>query len=547
MFGVILATATALLAYLYTIVQHKRFRQFAHLPQLPNTWLWGHMKAFGEFGKLGPRDEHPETIMRRMHASIGDPSVMFIDFRPFSHPGLLIRSHDVAEQLSRGSKLYPWSVPKYATQHGQMVPVIGKHSIITKEGAEWKDLRRRFNPGFAPAHLNTLLPVIMDKVDIFLGQMDDAARTGETIVLGHRLRNLTFDIMGAVVLDEDLRAQELDPARRGALIQIYGTLLETYNDTRMSLPWWLRPRVTWYRNRLSKQLDKILSATVRAKFAEGPSASDDSRSILALSLKNMDTLTPRVLDETVDQIKSFLFAGHDTTTVLLEWAIYELSRTPKAMQAVKGELDAVLGPDTDPAAIRAQLLSPQGPELLNRLTYLSAVIKETLRHRPPAGSSRYAPYGTGLTIRIPESKEEINVDGLMLYLAHDTIHHDAAVYGDTAEDFVPERWLGNAATDTEDAADGAALPATAWRPFERGPRNCIGQQLVNIEARIILACVARRYDFVKVGVGKLVEDAEGRHVLNEKGYYEAESEIYTTLRIITVPVGHMEMKVKFIS
>jgi hypothetical protein len=59
MFGVILATATALLAYLYTIVQHKRFRQFAHLPQLPNTWLWGHMKAFGEFGKLGPRDEHP--------------------------------------------------------------------------------------------------------------------------------------------------------------------------------------------------------------------------------------------------------------------------------------------------------------------------------------------------------------------------------------------------------------------------------------------------------------------------------------------------------
>lgn len=37
------------------------------------------------------------------------------------------------------------------------------------------------------------------------------------------------------------------------------------------------------------------------------------------------------------------------------------------------------------------------------------------------------------------------------------------------------------------------IPASAYRPFDRGSRNCIGQGLANIEARIVLVCVVRRY------------------------------------------------------
>ena len=56
----------------------------------------------------------------------------------------------------------------------------------------------------------------------------------------------------------------------------------------------------------------------------------------------------------------------------------------------------------------------------------------------------------------------------------------------------PDRWLNDAYM--------AALPAGAYRPFERGPRNCIGQELAMLEGKVVLACVARGLVFEKVGL-----------------------------------------------
>lgn len=42
------------------------------------------------------------------------------------------------------------------------------------------------------------------------------------------------------------------------------------------------------------------------------------------------------------------------------------------------------------------------------------------------------------------------------------------------------------------------IPATAWRRFERGPRNFIGQELAMLEAKVVIALVSRHLDFVKV-------------------------------------------------
>lgn len=47
---------------------------------------------------------------------------------------------------------------------------------------------------------------------------------------------------------------------------------------------------------------------------------------------------------------------HDTTSILLQWAIYELSRTPHALAAIKTELDKLLGSDTSPTTTKETLL-----------------------------------------------------------------------------------------------------------------------------------------------------------------------------------------------
>src|SRR5262245_62160505 len=76
-----------------------------------------------------------------------------------------------------------------------------------------------------------------------------------------------------------------------------------------------------------------------------------------------------------------------------------------------------------------------------------------------------------------------------VYNCGNMIHRNPEVYGDSAGDFVPERWL-------QDAAN--RISKSAWCPFERGQRNCTGQELTLLEARIVFALTSRRYEFVKV-------------------------------------------------
>ena len=65
MLGALAFAAVAVLAtYLYTVVHHKRFRQFADFPQLAPSLIWGHLKVFDAYSKLGSKDEHPGALTR---------------------------------------------------------------------------------------------------------------------------------------------------------------------------------------------------------------------------------------------------------------------------------------------------------------------------------------------------------------------------------------------------------------------------------------------------------------------------------------------------
>ncbi|KAK3686206.1 cytochrome P450 [Podospora appendiculata] len=531
-----LAALPLLGAYLFLRLRYFRLKQYAHIPQLKPSLVWGHMKAVHEYALRLQADSHIDPAFAAMSDDLGNPPLFLVDLRPVNHAMAIVTSHEVAEQFSRASKLFPWSVPKSPTINS-FVHLVGRNSILTREGEDWKQLRKRFNPGFAPQHLMTLLPCILDKTWLFLEHLDSYARTGDAFLLDVLTTNLTFDIIGAVVMDTDFDAQHQHRARQGEFIQLFGELVSSYGNDSVNLPWWASPRREFRRYRIASRLDRLLASIIRQKHAaqQSPSA-PKSRSILSLALRDTTDLTDQMVKDTGDQIKTFLFAGHDTTAIVLAWAIYELSRTPRALSAVRAELDEVFGSDPDPASIRDQLLSPDGDDKIRRLSYTSAVIKETLRLYPPAASARMSPAGSGFTVRTPQG-ETICVDGLVIYNCSSLIQRDRAVYGESADDFVPERWLGDTNTSEESetqeahaAADEkgghAKIPPSAWRPFERGPRNCIGQELANIEARVILATVARRYDFVKVGVGENALDERGLPVVDEKGQYKVTSELY---------------------
>ena len=145
----------------------------------------------------------------------------------------------------------------------------------------------------------------------------------------------------------------------------------------------------------------------------------------------------------------------------------------------------------------------------------------------------------GFKIRTSEG-DDVCIDKTIIYNCHYLIQRDPKVYGETAGDFIPERWLGDSDTSSATANDDGSstgdskIPSSAWRPFERGPRNCIGQELANIEARVILACVIRRYDFIKVGLGEVDTDSEGKPTVDEKGKYKTKSELVNVSKLCGV-------------
>ncbi|KAL4768040.1 cytochrome P450 monooxygenase [Aspergillus nidulans var. acristatus] len=550
-----LSLATALLSsiYLCRLIWYKRFIQYAKFPQLPPSLLLGHLKIYSNLAQSGPPDRDYDHIFSEIHEILGRPPLVLIDYRPICRPVLFIASHEIAEQISRPTKLFRSSVPKLDLSY--LKPIIGRTSMLSAEGDEWRALRKTFSPWFSLQHLMTLLPAIVDKTMVFINHLDRLSDSRDEVSLVSLTMNLMFDIIGAAILDVDLNAQHMDPCQRGEAVRAFTELLNAYWDDKIHLPWWCKLPSELKRRHRAKRVDRILRSIisqkheqnqqqqqqqahrgVEEKFAQSQPLPD----IISLSLRDADTQFPLpqdVLDRTCDQLRTFLLGGHDSPSATLAWAIYELSRTPRALSAVRAELDALLGPCTDANAVCSRLASPEGPELLSRMSYIMAVLKETLRLHTSASTARYSPPGSGLVVTTPAG-EELGLDDVIIYNCNSIIHRDPAVFGSTAHCFMPERWL-------DDSNDKTSMPPSAWRPFERGPRACIGQEFASIVMRVIIAAVARQFEFTKVGLGELALDATtGRPILGCDGQYEVRSHVYNTRQITARPVDDMMVKVR---
>ncbi|KAF2474484.1 cytochrome P450 [Lindgomyces ingoldianus] len=545
----ILAILPLVAWYLYVQARRWRFKKYAHIPHLPSSFALGHLKFIAEgFKKLGDSRRHGDYVFGDMIKAAGNPQILMVDLRPVNYAMVLVASHDIAEQITRTSKLYPYSVTKSPTIQISYQHLVGAKSILTLEGEEWKTFRKRFNLGFAPQHLLTLLPQIVKKTSDFMSRLDSLAESGVEFDMEPLCTDLTFDIIGAIVMNVDFEAQG-EHIRSNNIVKHYRNLIETFSDTgRLWL--WLNVPIRIRRIIASMQADRAIKKAVKQQFAEIKAAQRKAtkqtkdRSVLALALEDIDVLTSDTLQSITDQVKTFLFAGHDTTSILLQRLFYVLSIHPKCLATLRAEHDAIFG-DADPQ----EVFLARPDETIRALSYTSACIKEALRLWPPAGTARRAEPGSGFKVRL-ENGEEVCLDGAVLYLCQYLIQRDPKVYGETANQFIPERWLGD--TDTSAAnkdeagheAGESKIPISAWRAFERGPRNCIGQELANLEARVILACVIRRYDFIKVGAGAIKVDEKGEPVMDIKGVYETTSELFSSMQVTSKPFDKTRMRIK---
>lgn len=165
-----------------------------------------------------------------------------------------------------------------------------------------------------------------------------------------------------------------------------------------------------------------------------------------------------------DILLNFILAGRDTTAISLAFALYYLAENPSAQSALFDEVRSVLPPGQSPDFDK---------HLDQKLPYLTAVIKETLRLAPPVPVDPKE----ALCDDVLPSGHQVRA-GYIVEWCQWNMSRATKFWGPDALKFRPERWL------TED------LPKTnrpPWAPFQYGPRVCLGMRaaLCGLEASIM--------------------------------------------------------------
>ena len=207
-----------------------------------------------------------------------------------------------------------------------------------------------------------------------------------------------------------------------------------------------------------------LEASVKEMFQTHRSKQHDRTNILSL-LFEAQKHQPQLTDNQLTGHATLLFAAaHLTTAHTFSWTLFLLSQHPEVLQKLHGELNANVAMDVPTF------------EELERLPYLDAVIKESMRVLPASSySQRVAVEPTSL------GSVRLNPGTPVIFSQYIT-HHRSDLYVEP-DRFMPERW------------SKITPSAYEYLPFGAGPRMCIGAPLAMAEIRTALTIMLKRFNF----------------------------------------------------
>ncbi|CAL4928229.1 unnamed protein product [Urochloa decumbens] len=180
-------------------------------------------------------------------------------------------------------------------------------------------------------------------------------------------------------------------------------------------------------------------------------------------------------------------AGTNTTNTAMEWAMAELVTHPVAMRRLQDEIRDAVGSSPGGSGSVSE-------DHLSKLPYLKAVTRETLRLHVPAPLlvPRETVRDTQLLGYHVPARTRVLINAW-------AINRDPAAWGEDAEEFVPERFLGSSVDYR--GQDFALLP------FGAGRRGCPGVGFAEPTMELALATLLYHFDWEPAG-GRALDMSE---------------------------------------
>jgi cytochrome P450 len=330
-------------------------------------------------------------------------------------------------------------------------------SMITTEGDVWRKLRRTSQPSF---HKDVLGPMA-STISGLCGEMLDEWKTrGKPIDAAAEMMRLTLRVIGRLSFSTDIGDGSSEIGSAVAVI------LKHANDL-ITNPFHIPDYIPTPENLRVKHAIDVFDRLIFQQLAERRREKTHTHDLLGLLLEAKDEETGEGLsdEEIRNELRTFLVAGHETTSVALTWTLVLLSKHPAVLQRLCKEVDDALGGKV--------------PTLANlpSLRYATMVCEESMRLYPPIW----------MTSRAAVAEDEIagyRVPRGMALLLSPYVTHRLADVWENPEGFDPERFAPDKV---------AARHPSAYFPFFAGPHKCIGYPLAMMEMQIILPMIVQRY------------------------------------------------------
>lgn len=364
--------------------------------------------------------------------------IVFLDLWPFSLPMCLISDPEIADQVVRTDNL-----PKCLQAMTVHFPIFGNESLAlagsdTQGQERWQTIRRAIAPGFKKGHLERAWTEdIVEEGEGFVRRLRQRASDGQSAVMAEYLVDTTLDlILRVTISSRDARLSkrvlhvlnaQLDHAS-GSGIRL--GLFSQFNPI-VRYGEWRRTRWVLHRPHHSfqptdtiiltcRQMYNLLSPSVIQHIEASKQPDFESKAkkdVLDWALSRHPDFSISTL---VDQVKTFVLAGHDTASSTLAWTYYHLSQSPDVLEKLRQEHNVVFSGMNGKGSIgREGEMIMADPSRLNQLRYTLAVMREALRLYPPAAAVRKADSDVYV---VQHHGAKYSVAGCMLWINHWCLH-----------------------------------------------------------------------------------------------------------------------------
>ncbi|XP_051061442.1 cytochrome P450 3A31 [Phodopus roborovskii] len=354
--------------------------------------------------------------------------------------------------------------------------IMNKAVSVSKD-EEWKRIRTLLSPNFTSGKLKEMFPIIEQYGDILVKYLRREAEKGKPIIAKEVFGAYSMDVITSTSfgVNVDSLNNPKDPfvenARKLIRFDFFDPIIMTavlfpfltpiYERLHISI--FRRDSIAFFKKFVERMKENHLDSKQKHRvdflqlMMNTHDNSKDKESHKALS--DMEILAQSII---------FIFAGYDTTSSTLAFALYLLATHPDIQKKLQEEIDVTLPNKARP-----------NYDKVMEMEYLDMVLKETLRLYPIANRIE----------RI--CKQDVGMDGVLVpkgsvvTIPVFALHHDPQ-YWPEPEGFHPERFSKE---------NKGSIDPYAFLPFGIGPRNCIGFRFALMNMKLVLTKVLQNFSF----------------------------------------------------